>query len=164
MRWYGVLAVCLVCGLSVGCQENLHESQSDRNLDVELVNTLNNLGVENAIVAQHTLYPYHFVLDAEELNELGRRDLSVLARHFREHEGTLNVRRGKTSPELYEARLTYVIEELTEAGVDTDRMVVADGMPGGDGMASERVVTIMEKSVAARSSGETASYSGTLTR
>ena len=164
MRWYGVLAICLICSLGVGCQENLNESQGDRNLDVELVNTLNNLGVENAVVAQHTLYPYHFAANGEELNELGQRDLSVLARHFTKHEGTLNVRRGETAPELYEARLTYVIEQLKEAGVDTGRMVIADGMPGGDGMPSERVVTIMEKSVEAGDSAQTTSYSGTLTR
>lgn len=145
MRWYGVLAICLICSFGVGCQENLQESQGDRNLDVELVNTLNNLGVDNAVVAQHTLYPYHFVANGEELNELGQRDLSVLARHFAKHEGTLNVRRGETAPELYEARLTHVIEELKKAGVDTGRMVIADGMPGGDGMASERVVNILEK-------------------
>ena len=157
MRWYGVLAICLIGSLSVGCQENLNESQGDRNLDVELVNTLNNLGVENAVVAQHTLYPYHFVTDGEELNELGRRDLSVLARHFTAHEGTLNVRRGETAPELYQARLTHVIEALKKAGVDTARMVVADGMPGGDGMASERVVTIMEKGFEGGGSAQTTS-------
>jgi hypothetical protein len=164
MRWYGVLAVCLVCGLGVGCQENLHESQGDRNLDVELVNTLNNLGVENAIVAQHTLYPYHFAADGEELNELGHRDLSVLARHFAKHEGTLNLRRGETAPELYEARVTYVIEELKKAGVDTGRMGISDGMAGGAGMPSERVVTIMKKATEASGSAQSTSYSGTITR
>lgn len=164
MRRYGVLAVCLVCSLGVGCQENLHESQGDRNLDVELVNTLNNLGVENAVVAQHTLYPYHFVSDGEELNELGHRDLSVLARRFAKHEGTLNVRRGETAPELYEARVTYVIEELKKAGVDTGRMGIADGMAGGAGMPSERVVTIMENSGEAGGSAQSTSYSGTITR
>jgi len=148
----------------VGCQENLHESQGDRNLDVELVNSLNNIGVDNAIIAQHTLYPYHFASNGEELNELGLRDLSVLARHFAEHEGTLNVRRGETTPELYEARVTYVIEELKKAGVDTGRMGIADGMPGGSGMPSERVVTIVEKSVESSGSAETTSYSGKITR
>jgi hypothetical protein len=164
MRRYGVLAVCLVCSLGGGCQENLHESQGDRNLDVELVNTLNDLGVENAVVAQHTLYPYHFAANGEELNELGHRDLAVLARHFAKHEGTLNVRRGETAPELYEARLTYIIEELKNAGVDTGRMVIADGMPGGPGMPSERVVTIMKKAAETSGSAQSTSYSGTITR
>lgn len=164
MRRYGVVAVCLVCSLGVGCQENLHESQGDRNLDVELVNSLNNLGVDNAIIAQHTLSPYHFVAGGEELNELGLRDLSVLARHFTKHEGTLNVRRGETPPDLYEARVTYVMEELKKAGVDTGRMAIADGMPGGAGMPSERVVTIMANSVPGGGSATTTSQSGMITR
>ena len=164
MRRYGVLAVCLICSLGVGCQENLHENQGDRNLDVELVNSLNNLGVDNAIIAQHTLYPYHFVANGEELNELGLRDLSVLARHFAEREGTLNIRRGEIAPELYEARVTFVIEELKKAGVDTGRMGIADGMPGGSGMPSEQVVTIMRKPGETSGSSGTTSYSGTITR
>jgi len=164
MRWYGVLAICLVGSLSVGCQENLQESQRDRDLDVGLVNSLNDAGVENAIIAQHTLYPYHFVPNAEELNELGLRDLSVLARHFAQHEGILNVRRGETPAELYEARVTSVIEGLKKAGVDVGRMAIADSMPGGPGMPSERVVTVVEKSLEGRGSAQTTSYSGTITR
>lgn len=164
MRWYGVLTMCLVCGLGVGCQEDLHESQGDRNLDVELVNSLNNMGVENAIITQHTLYPYHFTPDGENLNELGLKDLSILARHFAKQEGTLNVRRGEISPELYEARVTCVIEELKKAGVDTSRMKIADAMPGGGGMPSERVVTIMKKASAAGGSKGTPSGSGMITR
>ena len=160
----GLLIMCLVCGLGMGCQEDLHESLGDRNLDVELVNSLNNMGVENAIITQHTLYPYHFTPNGENLNELGFRELSILARHFATNEGTLNVRRGGASPELYEARVVCVIEELKKAGVDTGRMKIADGMPGGDGMSSERVVTIVEKSAEAKGSTRTSSSSGAITR
>lgn len=110
------------------------------------------------------MYPYHFVSDAEELNELGRRDLLVLAGHFRRHEGILNVRRGETPPELYEARLTHTIDELRKAGVDTDRMGIADGMPGGAGMPSTRVINIMERSFEPGSSTPGTSYTGTITR
>jgi hypothetical protein len=101
--------------------------------------------VENAIIAEHTLYPYHFVPDGDELNELGRRDFSVLARHFTEQTGSLNIRRGTTVPGLYEARVTVVIESLKEAGIDVSRVRLSDGMPGGSGMPSERVVTILQK-------------------
>jgi hypothetical protein len=159
-----MLAVCLACSLSVGCQENLQESQDSRNLDAELVNTLNNLEVNNALIAQHTLYPYHFVTDGEVLNELGVRDLSVLAHHFAQHEGILNVRRGATAPELYEARVTHVLEALKNSGVDTGRMAIKDGMPGGDGMPSERVVTIMEKAAEADGPRPAVSYTGETSR
>ncbi len=79
------MAICLACGLLSGCQENRETAGPTKNLDMELVRTLNNIGVENAIIAQHTLYPYHFVADGETLNDLGQRDFAVLARHYAEH-------------------------------------------------------------------------------
>lgn len=159
MKRYGILVACLICGLIVGCEENQYESRGERNLDAELVSTLNNIGVENAIITQHTLYPYHFDPDSPELNGLGERDLSVLARHFANKAGTLNVRRGDTPVGLYEARVTNVLEKLKTAGVETSRLSISDGMPGGTGMPSERVVTILEKE-AARSGRQTQASSG----
>ncbi|MFC1634464.1 hypothetical protein ACFL5Z_06440 [Planctomycetota bacterium] len=144
MKRLGAVVIFCVGVLLTGCQE----SQRDRNyrkLDSELVGTINNISVENAIIAQHTLYPYHFVPDGARLNELGERDFSVLARHFAEQTGSLNIRRGTTPAELYEARVTVVIESLKEAGIETSRVSMSDGMPGGSGMPSERVVTILQE-------------------
>ena len=163
MKRYVTLLVCLVCGLLAGCEEGLSDSGGNQNLDLQLVETLNNIGVENAIITQHTLYPYHFVPNGEELNELGQRDLQVLANHFRDHAGGLSVRRGETAVELYEARITHVIGLLKDSGVDTSRIAVSDAMPGGSGMPSERVVTILE-APAQGSSAQTTSYSGAITR
>jgi hypothetical protein len=146
MRTSGVVAICLVCGLVSGCEEDARTAANQR-LDRELVKTLNNIGVENAIITQHTLYPYHFVVDGEKLNDLGQRDFAVLARHFTEHPGLLNVRLGeRVSPELYKARVAYATSLLKEAGIDPARVSISDGMPGGPGMPAERVVTILQKS------------------
>ena len=163
MRLLGTVVICLVCALLTGCQESLSEGGSCRNLDSELVSTLNNISVENAIVAQHTLYPYHFAPDGEILNELGRGDFSVLARHFAQHTGSLNIRRGKTPAELYEARVSFVIESLKEAGIKMSRVRISDGMPGGSGMPTERVVTILQKTAEDSGTLRTSS-SGTITR
>lgn len=143
MRSCRALAVCLVCSLLIGCQENREAAGPAKNLDVELVNTLNHIGIENAVIAQHTLYPYHFVADGERLNDLGRHDLTVLAKHYAEHPGILNIRRDQTPDALYEARVAQVLAELKVAGVQTDRMNVLDGDPAGPGMPSERVVMIL---------------------
>jgi hypothetical protein len=145
MKLCNVLVACVVCGLLMGCEEEAKESKTTKNLDVELVNTLNNVGIENAIITQHTLYPYHFVVDGEKLNDLGLRDFAVLAKHFTEHPGVLNIRRGDTSTELYEARVAQVMSKLKEARVETNRVSVSDGMPGGPGMAAEKVFTILQK-------------------
>jgi len=143
MRLCWTIAACLLCSLFLGCQKSVSDNGADKNIDAELVRTLNNIGVENAIITQHTIYPYHFVTDGEPLNELGRRDLAVLARHFTENAGVLNVRRGQEPAALYEARVAQVVQNLKKAGVDTGRLKVSDEMPGGTGMPSERVVTIL---------------------
>jgi hypothetical protein len=145
MRLYGLLVLCLTSGLLFGCQENRTAAQESQNLDAELVKTLNTIGVENAIIAQHTLYPYHFVPDGDELNTLGQRDLAVLAQHFKSHGGTLNVRRADTGAELYQARVAQVLAKLKEAAVDTNRLTISDSMPGGDGVTSERVIVILSR-------------------
>lgn len=147
-------AGCLVCG----CQERTSREEASKRFDMELVNTLNNVGVEQAILAQHTLYPYHFVTDGEELNQLGQHDLDVLARHFRQYAGTLNIRPGEVPAQLYEARVVHVAERLKQAGVEADRVNIADGMPGGTGMSSERAVIIL--AATAGGSGRSRGYSG----
>ena len=151
MRRSCAAAICLACGLLAGCQEDLNAERPDKNLDVELVKTLSHIGIENAIVSQHTLYPYHFVENGETLNDLGQHDLAVLARHYAERPGSLNVRRGEVSDELYQARVAQVAARLRAAGVSADRMEVSDGMPGGSGMPSEQVVTILRRTAEASS-------------
>jgi hypothetical protein len=100
--------------------------------------------VNQAIIAQHTVYPYHFVTSAAVLNELGQHDLQVLAAHYAEHPGQLNIRQGDAPPDLYEARRAVVMDSLVKAGVDVSRVAIGDGLPGGEGMPSEGVITILE--------------------
>jgi hypothetical protein len=83
------------------------------------------------------------------LNDLGRRDLGVLARHYAEHPGVLNIRRDQTPEALYDARVAHVMAGLKEAGVRTERMNVSDEMAGGPGMSSEQVVTILHNPASA---------------
>lgn len=145
MKVLCITCICLACALLAGCNEGQVGRETTRQLDIELVNTLNNIAIENAIITQQTLYPYHFGPNAAELNDLGQRDLLVLARHFRENPGTLNIRRAEIDGDLYDARVAHVLSRLKEAGVEMDRISVSDGMPGGTGMPSESVVTILQK-------------------
>ena len=153
MRFRYRIAICLTCGLLAGCSEQQTTNHNDGNLNVELVNTLNNIAVENAIITQHTLYPYHFTTNAAQLNELGQRDLAVLARHFAAHPGTLNIQRQNVPNDLYEARVTHVLSGLKAAGVDAARISVSEGMPGGSGMPAEQVMTILQRTTDGRISG-----------
>jgi hypothetical protein len=158
--------ICLACVLLAGCEGEQAGNKAEKNLDVELVNTVNNIQVENAIITQHTLYPYHFVTDGAGLNELGQRDLTVLARHFKEHSGVLNVRKGEAAAELYSARVAQVQSRLKEAGVDVGRVTISDGMPGGPGMPSGRIVTTTPQTSggSSTSGSKGGSSSGAITR
>ncbi|MCZ6655335.1 MAG: hypothetical protein O7D91_20195, partial [Planctomycetota bacterium] len=52
---------------------------------------------------------------------------------------------------LYEARARTIVDALAKAGVDVERMMVSDGLPGGDGVTSERVLIIQERAAQATS-------------
>jgi hypothetical protein len=107
--------------------------------------TLDDESISNAIVAQSTLYAYHFAGGAAELNDLGQRDLKVLAGHYSRYPGAINVRRGAESEELYNARVQAVSTRLASLGVPATSIEINDGMPGGDGIASDRAVKVLER-------------------
>jgi hypothetical protein len=110
-----------------------------------MVNSYLDDSTRQALIAQHTLLPQDFVDDSAQLNELGARDLSILAAHFKTCPGTLNVRRGQVSGELYKARIASVRDALAHAGVPVARLAITDGFAGGDGMTSDHVVFILSQ-------------------
>ena len=130
---------------AVGCEKNPNNTPGYANheSDTWLVKSYNDVAIENVIIRQHTMLPYHFVQNSRELNELGRRDLGILAKHFRKYPGKLNVRKGNISDPLHQARVTTVTNMLSKAGVQTQKVHIADDLPGGDGMSSEEVVVIL---------------------
>ena len=146
-----VTDLTLGCVLFCGCEQTVQSEPLDEGLvNAQLINTLNDVAMENAIIAQHTLYPYHFVKDSEKLNKLGQRDLSILAKRLTNKDGQLNIRRDGISKSLYQARLAYVAGQLQQAGIDPARVNLSDGMPGGRGMPSSDVVQIRQADQEAR--------------
>ena len=161
MRQYLIASMGILCMVLTGCeQEQVEPKPNERLVNAKLIESVNNLAIENAIVSQHTLFPYHFVQNGAELNELGQRDLAVLANHFLEHAGPVNVRKGSVSAELYEARVNHVLDALKQAGVEAERIAISDGMPGGSGMPSENVVKILEKAQEAPATAGTIGTTG----
>lgn len=108
------------------------------------VRALQNLQIENGIIRQRTVYPYHFLPDTAALNQLGAYDLQVLARYFESHAGKLNVVRGDAHNALYQARVGSALQELSVLGVQTDRLQVVDELPPGDGMVSARAIVVLD--------------------
>jgi len=140
-----VLAISLMCILVLaGCQEEqagptVDESQVNR----KIVDTYSDLMIQNAIISQHTLYPYHFVNNSAMLNGLGERDLAVLIQHFQENPGQISVQQGKTDALLYQSRAQTVYEKLLAGGVPDNKIKILSEMPGGDGIQSNAVIEIL---------------------
>jgi hypothetical protein len=135
----------LVLAAVAGCTPQAPRTLDDRAPNAVMVNSYADAAVENAILAQHTLYPYHFIRDASTLNELGWKDVKVLAAYYKDNPGPLSIRRLDTPQALYEARVAEVKKALAVAGVKVERIAVSDSSPGGDGMTGERVILILDR-------------------
>jgi hypothetical protein len=149
---FATIALAASAFAAGGCQSTNPPGphpQQHAAINAATIEALNRSAVDEAIISQHTLYPYHFVRHSAELNELGRRDLHVLLAHYRAFAAPhgmpqpLNVRRGDTPSALYEARLATIVRNLADAGLSRDAIEIADGMPGGDGASTDRVITIL---------------------
>jgi hypothetical protein len=137
-----MLAVVGMLALAGGCGDDSPHRLNPGKVDPLLVEMPNDIAVRNAIVRQETLYPYHFVVGGAALNDLGRSDLGILATHYKECPGRLSIRRGDATDELYEARVQEVLSVLGQRGVNMDRASIVDSPARGDGIATEKVLTI----------------------
>jgi hypothetical protein len=126
--------------------------EDGREFDAAIVRAHQNDFEAAAVIRQHTIYPYHFAAESATLNELGQRDVAILAGHFANlpadggiPPATLSVRRGDASPGLYDARVRAVTAELARGGVPNDRVRVADTVPGGDGMLPGKIKVVLQR-------------------
>lgn len=138
-----VLVLCVVA--MAGCKYfetkyDLTASERRRAANEEMVNVPTEEQVRNAVIAQHTIFPHHFVSGTDELNAIGRRDLLILAGHYKDHPGPVGMRPEGTCCKLDEARVAAVKGFLEHEGVDVAALTIGDAYPGGDGMASTRVL------------------------
>ncbi|MCI0499673.1 MAG: hypothetical protein L0Y36_08345 [Planctomycetales bacterium] len=148
---YGKIAfmVSVVCGILLnGCykeEEVIEPAPIDQSkVDKALVESYSDLAIQNAIIAQHTIYPYHFVTNSAQLNGLGERDLAVLTAHFQQNPGQICLAQGQTESLLYQSRAQTIYEKLLQAGIPDGKIRITGGLPGGDGMPSSAVIEILE--------------------
>ena len=161
MKLNMMIMAILLCVMINGCQENEQEKQNNHVINSLLIKSYNDIAMQNAIISQHTLFPYHFVENGAELNELGKKDLAALTSHFFNFPGHLNIRRHNTTADLYDARVNMVRERLQEAGIAMERISISDDMPGGSGITSERVLIILQQESQGVSTGsQSSSISG----
>jgi hypothetical protein len=143
------VVVSVICAIFLnGCtvrEEVIEPDPLDQSrVNKALVESYSDLAIQNAIIAQHTMYPYHFVADSAQLNGLGQRDLAVLASHFQQNPGQICLAKGQTEALLYQSRAQTIYEKLIQAGIPDQKIKITDGLPGGDGMPSNAVIEILE--------------------
>lgn len=140
-----LLGACLL--VSVGCSnpQPAYVGQDERPLNEAMIRSYKSSSVNQAIVRQQTLYSYHFVAGSADLSQVGTRDVEVLADHYRDHPGTLNLRRGDANEDLYNRRIQTVTNALAAVGVYGSRVAISDGLPGGDGTDSSWGVLIQDR-------------------
>lgn len=129
-----------------------------------ILDTYSDLAIQNAIIAQHTIYPYHFVANGVDLNALGQRDLSVLTEHYKHNPGEITVQQGDVDELLYQGRAQMIYEKLLEGGIPPEKINMTDGLPGGEGMPSNSVIEILEKPSMSTIDSSTGSGSGMTTQ
>lgn len=137
---FQVLAACALLSLLAGCAAKPPAVTGPVQNSRRLVTSSFDEQVALGIARQHMIYPAHFFPGTAELNELGVRDLTVLAGFLGRHPGELGVRRDQASPALYESRVQTVRAFLAERGVPVARMRFTEDWPGGDGLGAESVM------------------------
>jgi len=162
MKMPQVLVGLAAAGLLAGCAGQFNgdsRTPSDPQLnalDASSVRAIQDTAINNAIVNQHTLFPYHFVTGGATLNDLGKRDLGVLLAHCQSLAPTppnafaVSVRRGNADNGLYDARVAAVKSALKDGGLEDGRLQITDGLPGGPGITSDRAVQILAKEADAK--------------
>ena len=97
-----------------------------------------------AIIREMTVYGHHFDAGGSQLNELGRRDLLVIADHLKTNPGTVHLASAGVPEGLVEARRVAVREYLSGEGLPMDLIEVDAGLPGGEGGTARRVLRAVE--------------------
>jgi hypothetical protein len=146
MRTLSAVLLCLALGATACSSTSYSQGGPTGIRNMWAGEHIRNAALRQAVLSQSTLYPYHFVVGAAELNELGWRDMEILAAHYALHGGGLSVRRGDAGEELYGERLRSVELALAAAGVEPGRVRISDALPGGAGTTAERMLEVLERS------------------
>ena len=127
-------------------QPTLMQHDQIGQLDRWAVESPSRASVDSAIIRQSTLYDYHFVDGMASLTPVGRRDVVVLARHFRGDDWLLRMRQGSAGDDLYQDRMDTVRELLERYSAESG-VTIVDALPGGAGLASEDARRIRKEAI-----------------
>lgn len=101
---------------------------------------------DNALLADMSMSPVHFVPHQPELNGNGVRRLTRYASILKTYGGTLHYDGLDDAEPLANARMARMEEFLTAAGLERDRFTVALGVAGGSGMRATEAIAARDAS------------------
>lgn len=111
--------------------------EADRaEINKDIVETSYNAQINNGIRRDRTIYPYHFISNEADLNDLGRDQIDALTSDIVKRPIRVNVPRFENDEELHEARVAVVRNRLVENGITEDRINIHDELSGGPGQVT----------------------------
>jgi hypothetical protein len=143
MKTQLILAAAVVV-VQAGCEQQQQSARDDAMHQETEYNEASvrdawDQNARNAIVLQRIIHDHHFEPATAVLNDLGKRQVQVLAEAYGNQAVRINVWRGEQPAELYDRRVDVVREALVTRGMDAAKLTFGDGMPDGSGISSELI-------------------------
>jgi hypothetical protein len=149
--WWTVIGATAVCGMWMlaGCQGPSSRLNAPPQGPSERPNKLQDQYTymnDNALLAEMSMSPAHFIPGRADLNGLGLRRLTRYAELLQQYSGTLHYD-GVQDPEpLARERMERMRGFLAQAGLDPKCAQVELGLAGGTGMRGEEAIEIRQAS------------------
>jgi hypothetical protein len=101
---------------------------------------------DNALLADMSVAPVHFVPSQPELNGTGARRLKRMANILKVYGGKVHYTGYGEPEDLTSQRIDKIREYLLAEGIEGETFEVAQGLAGGRGMAATEAIAIREGS------------------
>lgn len=149
-RCQGVLVVTTFLSLAIGtgCQEpvkRLNAPPQGHGGEQSPLRHHFDAMTDNAMLADMSMSPVHFVPHSTELNGLGARRLNRYAEILAIYGGTLRYDGAERDEDLLRDRLESIREYLVRHGIGEERCEVKADLAGGEGMDATLAVVILRE-------------------
>ncbi|MFT5289917.1 MAG: hypothetical protein ACI82F_001988 [Planctomycetota bacterium] len=100
-----------------------------------IANAFQDRAIENAVLTRRSIHDYHFYAGSARLNDLGRRDFSLLFKDALRTQSPIYLVRGHTPEDLFQQRMSSLRAEFGHIESDSRKRLVQSGLPGGSGQS-----------------------------
>jgi hypothetical protein len=165
MRNVLVMLGMVLAAMSAGCRS--HHKDADMDLHAQgieeekaLRKNLDGM-VDSALLQNMAIADIHFVPHTDELNSLGVKKLTQMARLVETYGGTIHYETQLRDPDLVNRRMVHARDYLTTTGIDISRLQINSGASRGRGMlASDAIAILRAESTSLGDDSETPAAGG----